>query len=232
MKKRIAVILAIAMMAVIVTTAYAAVPSVSFYSIVENESVTVRTSDFPSGHTFHVYMGENGTMGIGGKLVSKITTGEGGAFLAKFFIPEELSDEDIIAVRFESVTDSKYHHYNWFFNETAIGSASSISSGTTYNNVGYGVPAFDVLSVSKGSTVTIRTRFFPSQQRYAVFMKDGALADITWYEVQGIETGEGNSQTITIAVPEALRYSEKWAIKLYNVNDGSYWYNLVDNINQ
>ncbi|MDO9546957.1 MAG: hypothetical protein Q7J07_09465 [Pelolinea sp.] len=231
MKKRIALIAVIVMMAVIVSPVRAAVPTTSIYAVVKDEAVTVHTADFPAGHTFHVYMGYRDTQGVNGYLVSKLTTNEGGSFNAKFYIPEELKGEDIISIRFESVTESKYYTYNWFFNESATGSIGS-SSGTTYNNLGAGVPAWNILSVVKGSSVVIQTRYFPAQQRYAVFLKNGALADLNWYETQGIETDEGNSQIITIAIPPELQYYEKIAIKLYNINDGSYWYNLFDNINQ
>ena len=232
MKKRIALMLAIIMAATMIVPVYAAVPTTSIYAVVKDDEVIIRTANFPSGHTFHVYMGYRDTQGMNGHLVSKLTTGEGGTFLAKFFIPEELKGEDIITIRFESVTESKYFSYNWFFNESGITTSGSTSSDTTYNNLGAGVPAWNILSVVKGSTVVIQTRYFPPSQRYAVFLKNGALADLNWYETQGIETEEGNSQIITISIPSELQYCEKIAIKLYNINDGSYWYNLFDNINQ
>jgi len=233
MKKRIALILAFVMITTMIAPVFAAVPTTFIYAVVKDEAVIIRTANFPSGHTFHVYMGQRDTQGKNGYLVSKLTTGEGGTFLAKFYIPEELKGEDIIAIRFESVTESKFFSYNWFFNESGSGdTAYSSSSATTYNNLGAGVPAWDILSVVKGSTVVIQTRYFPAYQRYAVFLKNGALADLNWYETQGIETDEGNSQIITIAIPAELQYYEKIAIKLYNINDGSYWYNLFDNINQ
>ena len=232
MKKRIALILAFVMIATMIAPVFAAVPTTSIYAVVKDDAVIIRTANFPSGHTFHVYMGQRDTQGKNGYLVSKLTTGEGGTFLAKFYIPEELRGENIIAIRFESVTESKFFSYNWFFNESGSGDTAYSSGGTTYNNLGAGVPAWNILSVVKGSTVVIQTRYFPANQRYAVFLKNGALADLNWYETQGIETEEGNSQIITIAIPPELQYYEKIAIKLYNINDGSYWYNLFDNINQ
>ena len=239
MKKRIALIAVIVMMAVMVSPVRAAVPTTSIYAVVRDEAVTVHTVDFPAGQTFYVYMGYRGTMGLNGYLVSKLSTNAGGTFNTKFYIPDELKGEEIIAIRFESITGSPPALYNWFYNATGASdstasssSTASSTSTTTYNNLGAGVPAWNILSVSKGASIKIQTRYFPAQQRYAVFMKDGALADLNWYETQGIETAEGNSQIITITIPSELQYSEKIAIKLYNVNDGSYWYNLFDNINQ
>ena len=229
MKKRFALILAAVLVAFTIIPAQAAIPTTSIVAVVKGESVTIRTANFPAEHTFHVFMGFNGTQGINGYLVSKITTGEGGSFLAKFYIPEELANEDIVAIRFESVTESKYYSYNWFFNETATGDLSAPSSPA---HLPAGFPTFDILSVVKGSSVTVRTHYFPAGQRFAVFMKDGAMADIHWYEVAGIETGEGNILIATFNIPEALQYSEKIALKFYNINDGFITYNMFDNINQ
>jgi hypothetical protein len=231
MKKRLALVIALAIMAVSVTPAFAAVPTTDIVSVTTGESVTVSTSNFPANNTFYVYMGFNGTYGINGYLVSKLTTGEGGSFKAKFPIPEELAGEDIIAIRFESVTDSKYFNYNWFYNDSAADNSASYT-GTTPTYLPVGFPTFDITAVDKGKTVTIRTRYLPPQTRYAVMMKKGDSSVYTWYEVAGIETGEGNVLTVTFNIPEELRYFEKIAIKLYDINTGFVTYNLFENRNQ
>ena len=231
MKKRMALIFAVIMMAAIITPAQAAIPTTSIVAVVKNESVTIRTANFPANHTFHVLMGYNGTHGINGYLVSKITTGEGGSFLAKFYIPEELAGEDIVAVRFESVTESKYYSYNWFYNETGTGAADTTCTTCSSANLPVGFPTFDILSVVRGSSVTVQTRYFPTEQRFAVFMKDGASTALTWYEVAGIETAECGSQIATFTIPAELQYKEKIAVKFYNMNDGFITYNLFNNYN-
>jgi len=234
MKKRMALILAIIFMAASITTAQAAIPTTSIVAVVQGESVTIRTIDFPANHTFHVLMGYNGTHGINGYLVSKITTGEGGSFLAKFYIPEELADEEVIAIRLESVTDSQYYSFDWFYNKTGSGGSDTTcttcsSSSPTVLPVGF--PTFDILSVARGASVTVQTRYFPTETRFAVFMKDGASAATTWYEVAGIETAESNSQIATFTIPDELQYKEKIAVKFYNMNDGFITYNLFNNYN-
>lgn len=229
MKKRIALIMAVILMAVAVTPVSAAIPTTAIAAVVEGESVTIQTANFPAGHTFHVFMGFNGTHGVSGYLVSKLTTGEGGSFKAKFPIPEELGDEDIIAVRFESVTDAKYYSYNWFYNKTGSG---DLGCSTCSANLPYGFPTFDILSVARGQSVSIRTRYLPAETRWAVLMKNGASSSITWYEVAGIETAEGNVLHATFDIPEELRYAEKIAIKLYSINSGFVTYNLFTNSDQ
>ena len=239
MKKRIVLILAIVLMAVSITPVQAAVPDTSIVAVVKNESVTIQTTDFPANDTFRVYMGYNGTQGINGYLVSKVTTGDGGSFLAKFYIPNELSGEDVIAIRFESVTNYKVFAFNWFYNDTATGSSAKTFSpdttdlsGPTYNILPPGVPAINLVSAVKGQSITVKTSYFPANQRYAVFMQDGDSTAITLYEVAGVETAEGHTLTVTLPIPDELRWEEKIKIIFYNINTGYRWYNLFYNRNQ
>jgi hypothetical protein len=231
MKKKIVLMTTLMVLALSVTPVFAAIPTTFILAVVEGESVTVQTANFPANNTFHVFMGYNGTDGINGYLVSKLTTGNGGSFRAKFPIPDELAGEDIIAIRFESVTESKYYSYNWFFNDSAADNSGSYT-GTTPTNLPPGFPTFDITAVVKGETVSIRTRYLPPQTRYAVFMKKGDSSVLTWYEVAGFESDEGNVLHATFNIPEEIRYSEKIAIKLYSINDGFVTYNLFNNINQ
>lgn len=231
MKKRMALILMIVLITTSITPAQAAIPDTSIVAVVKDESVTIQTSNFPADNTFHVLMGYNGTQGINGYLVSKITTGEGGSFLAKFYIPDELADEDIIAIRLESVTESKYYTFNWFYNETGAGASTTCTTCTTYNNLPPGFPTFDIIASVKGQSVTVQTRYFPPNERFAVFMQDGDSQATKLYEVAGVETGEGHSLTATFLIPEELRWEEKIKIIFYNINDGFRTYNLHYNRN-
>ena len=231
MKKRIILAITVILMAAAVTPVSAAVPTTSILAVVKGETVSIQTANFPANNTFHVYMGFNGTQGLNGYLVSKLTTGEGGSFKAKFPIPAELADEDIVAIRFESVTDTKFFSYNWFFNETGADNSECTNCGSS-TILPPGFPTFDIISVVKGQSVRIRTRYLPPQTRYAVMMKKGDSSVLTWYEVAGIESGEGNVIFATFNIPEEIRYAEKIAIKLYSINDGFVTYNLFNNINQ
>ncbi len=131
MKKRITLAMALILMAVSVTPVFAAEPSTEILAVVEDVSVTVQTYSFPANHTFHVYMGFNGTMGINGYLVSKLTTGEGGSFKAKFLIPKELAGEEIITIGFQSITDSKYYRNGWFYNDSEADNSSNTGATTS-----------------------------------------------------------------------------------------------------
>jgi len=232
MKKRIALLIALAIMALSVTPVFAAVPTIDILAVEEGKSVTISTSsNFPANSTFYVYMGFRGTEGINGYLVSKLMTGKGGSFQAKFPIPEELASEEIISIRLDSTNDNKYS-YNWFYNDSDADNSAGSSSATAPTNLPPGFPTFDITSVVKGASVSIRTRYLPPNTRYAVFMKEGNSAVYTWYEVAGIETGEGHILNASFDIPQEIRFSEKIAIKLYSINDGFVTYNLFENRNQ
>lgn len=90
------------------------VPLISIASVSKDESVTIRTSDFPAGKTFVVTMGVLGTQGIGGLKVAETNSGSGGSFTVTYAIPAALRGEQAIAIRLES--RSGYYSYNWFYN--------------------------------------------------------------------------------------------------------------------
>ena len=238
MKNKIGILLAIAMLAVLVIPASASqsklVPITSIISVVQDQSITIRTDYFPANDTFNVLMGLSGTQGIGGILVSKLTTGAGGSILAKFHIPPELLGQQIISIRLESPT-SGYYSYNWFYNNTAVVVPynSSTSSSTmvtpTWRGIQEGFPRFDITSVSKGASVSVRLINMPAHINYAVFMKDGRSAYTTWYEVAGFNSADGGIFNATFTIPAALQFRPLIAVKIYNMSTKIFIVNLAYN---
>ena len=92
------------------------IPTIIILSVVENESVTIRASDYPADTKFQVRMGKSGTAGVDGILVESFNSQKGGSFMITFEIPEKLHKEKQIAIRLESSTG--YYTYNWFENDT------------------------------------------------------------------------------------------------------------------
>jgi hypothetical protein len=233
MKKRISVLIALAMLLLVVVPAQAApsaAKSTTIISVEKNEYVVVQLENFPSNSTYHVRMNVNGTYGINGYLASKVTTNSGGTFIAKFPIPEELANEDIISIRFEDVEGDNDPPYNFFYNEDAAFNYSASGSGdTTYNNWDYGEPQFDILKVNKSVSMVAKTNYFPPGDRWAVFMKDGALDSEELYDINGFDASEGGIYEMTLTIPSALQYSEKIAVIFYNINDGYRTYDLIWN---
>lgn len=239
MNKRIA-ILGVLVLLLISSVPVAASPrsATTIMSVVKNESVLVRLESFPANETFNVLMGFNGTLGINGYLVSKLTTNSGGTFMAKFPIPQGLAGQNIIAIRFESI-DSNVLWYDWFYNETAASQPAVVpyqpivpdptKPAVRYNLLEPGFPTFNAIKVKKGEYMELRTRYFPGKDRWAIYIKDGAMANVTWYEVGGFNAADGGYINVSINIPEAIKYKPNLAVKFYNLKTGFYTYNLIDN---
>jgi hypothetical protein len=229
MNKKWSLLLAILLILVLVVPTQAAVICNStIISVVKDESVTLRAENFPADDTFNVYMGYNGTYGVNGYLVSKVTTGDGGNFLAKFYIPDQLKGEDIIAIRLESDTNSKYFAYNFFYNKTATSASGCTSCTTTTTpHMPDDFPRFEITAFETGQYISIQTKYLPAYQRFSVLLKDGASTATQWYEVDGFESGEGNILNMTFPIPEELKYKVRIAVKLYSLDTGWFYYNLA-----
>lgn len=234
MKKNLSLLIALTMLllaTVPVQAAPSTLKSTTIVSVERNEYVVVQLENFPSNATYHVRMNVNGTYGINGYLASKVTTNSGGTFMVKVPIPDELSNEDIISIRFENIEGDSDPPYNYFYNEDAAFNYSAGSSGdSTYNNWEYGDPQFVIKEVNQGVSMVAETNYLPAGDRWAVFMKDGAMASKDWIEVNGFEASEGGILQVTLNIPSSLQYSEKIAVKFYRISMEYYaFYDLIWN---
>jgi hypothetical protein len=93
-------------------------PTFSISSVVNGDSVTVQTANFPANDDYVVLMNYIGTRGVGGTQVATFNSGAGGSFTKTFDIPAALAGEQRIAIRIYSPT-SGYFAYNWFWNTTS-----------------------------------------------------------------------------------------------------------------
>jgi hypothetical protein len=100
-----------------VVTGYTGIPTFLVTAVVEDENVTIKTSNFPKDVDFNVTMGLYGTKGVGGTLVTTTNSGDGGALTLTYDIPDGLDGLDRIAIRLEA-TSGVYFAYNWFWNNT------------------------------------------------------------------------------------------------------------------
>ena len=236
--KKMSVLIALALLLVVAAPVQASprqVESTTIVAVSKNDSVTVRLESFPANETYYVLMNVNGTKGINGYLSSKITTNKGGTFIAEFPIPEELSNESIINIRFEKSSGSSNPPYNFFYNENAAFNpiTSSTSSSTTgnYNVREAFTPWCDTTKVIRNVSITCVTSNFAEDVRMVVYVKDGGLANNNWIEVSGFNTAAGGIQTVTIPIPSALINHDILAIKFFNLNKNkTEFVNLVDNL--
>jgi hypothetical protein len=210
--------------------------------VVQNQSVTVLTHNFPANETFNVTMGLYGTYGIGGILVSRLTSGVGGSFLATFRIPPELYNQQTIHIRLQSTT-SNYFAVDYFENTTAtVGSITYPNYYYPYPYSPYyyptptsswvqpqdGSPGLDILSVEKGVSVNVRFHNLPANTNYAVSMADLRNSynngNIAFHDVSVFNSAAGGIFNATFTIPEALRFIPILSIRMLNQTTGRSWY--------
>ncbi len=94
------------------------VPTIKIIAVVEDESVTFETRNFPADEDFTVTMGKMYTRGINGIEVGSFNSGDGGKLEQTFEIPEELFGSYKISIRASTDHAFPYFAYNWFYNNS------------------------------------------------------------------------------------------------------------------
>ena len=201
---------------------YSGIPTFSISAVVEDETVTIMTNNFPAEKDFDVLMGKMGTKGVDGILVTTINSGEGGAFSQTFNIPDDLLGEYQIAIRLQT-KDGYFYAYNWFYNNT--------SDETPAPDPGYsGIPTFSITAVVKDNTVTIETNNFPAEKEFDVLMGEMGTKGVDGILVTTISSGEGGAFSQTFDIPEGLLGNYQIAIRLESTTGGFYAYNWFYNV--
>ncbi len=203
---------------VVIPTPHTGIPTISILSVEEDESVTVRTHNFPANRDFKILMGKMGTRGIDGIHTTTINSGSGGTFTETFDIPEALAGDYRIAIRLESTTDG-FFAYNWFYNNTT-------ARPTPWYT---GIPTFSITAVVEDETVTIKTNDFPANYDFQVLMGKMSTRGIDGINVTTISSGSGGTFTETFNIPGALAGDYRIAIRLESTTGGFFAYNWFFN---
>lgn len=199
------------------------IPTISIVSVEADESVTIRTANFPANRTFTVTMGPMGTRGINGTVVAQTDSGAGGTFDATYAIPDGLKGSYQIAIRLQS--SGGYYSYNWFYNNTT--SPGTPSTPTTPPQVT--IPTFSIAAVERDSSVTIQTSNFPANRDFVVTMGPMGTRGINGTVVETINSGDGGAFEATFPIPAGLHGSYQIAIRLQATSGGYYAYNWFFN---
>jgi hypothetical protein len=211
----------------------ASIPTFSIVSVVRDQTVTIRTSNFPSEQVFKVRMGKMGTLGIGGLVVEETSSGSGGSFLVTYNIPEALHGRNQISIRMDS--SQGYYAYNWFYNNTTGGEAAPPPPAEPTPVVPppaaapyRGIPTFTIVSVVRNETVSIRTSNFPANQTFTVTMGLMGTRGVRGVVVASTPSEAGGVFEITYTIPETLHDRSRIAIRLQSPQ-GYYAYNWFYN---
>ncbi len=195
---------------------YSGIPTFNITAVTKNETVTIKTNNFPANQTFTLRMGAMGTQGIGGIVVETFNSGAGGIFERTFAIPDALKDSYQIAIRAETAHANPYYAYNWFYNNSTNSPASAA-------NDYIGIPTFNITAVTKNETVTIKTNNFPANQTFTLRMGAMGTKGIGGIIVETFDSGTGGIFERTFDIPDALKDSYQIAIRAETAHANPYY---------
>lgn len=201
-----------------------AFPTFSIVSVDTDDSVTIRTHNFPANDSFVVRMGAMGTRGVGGVKVTTTNSGSGGTFNATYSIPASLKGSYQIAIRLESPT-SGYFAYNWFYNDTSGKGAPYPKPPKGY----WSYPTFSITSVIADDEVTVKTKNLPPNDSFVVRMGAMGTRGVGGVKVATVDTDGGGTKSFTFDVPKSLKGSYQIAIRMESPSSGYFAYNWFYN---
>jgi hypothetical protein len=215
---------------------YSGIPTFSVVSVSRNDTVTVKTKNFPPGKRWTVRMGAMGTRGVNGTIVERFRSDDGGAFERTFDIPDKFNGVSQVAIRLEADTGG-WFAFNWFHNSNFGASPTATPGGPTATPgptktprpPGYsGFPTFSIASVVRDDTVTISAKNFPANMEFTVRMGPMGTRGVNGTVVETIDTGKGGAFEDTYDIPARLQGSRQIAIRLES-SSGYFAYNWFYN---
>jgi hypothetical protein len=207
------------------------IPTISIVAVERDQTVTIRTHNFPANRAFTVRMGAMGTKAIDGTVVATTDSGAGGSFDATYNIPAALHGSRQIAIRMDA--SGGYYSFSWFYNSTSsegVATATPAPPATPAptGTPGANIPTFDIVSVQRDSSVTIRTDNFPANQAFTVRMGALGTRGVNGLVVATTDSGAGGSFDATYSIPESMQGRATIAIRLESPS-GYFAYNWFYN---
>jgi hypothetical protein len=202
----------------------AVIPGFDILAAKADESVTIRTNNFPADVKFTVRMDVAGNAAVNGIVVGETNSGKGGSFDATYQIPAELKGAKTIAIRLES--DRGYYSYNWFNNRT-FGSTTGGNTGTN-NPPTSTKPYLNITGVKKNESVTVKAFNLPANTTFRVRVGPFSSFFRDYVEVTTINSGSTGNVEFTVNLPQVVRNVEMVTIRIDG--GGRYAYNAFKNV--
>ena len=214
------------------------IPTFTIIAVDEDDTVTIKTANFPAGDSFTVTMGAYGTLGIGGTVVGTQSSGAGGSFTATYNIPNSLKGSTKIAIRLQSPT-SGYYSYNWFWNNdhpdpTPVPGSTPVTPApsTTWGYPPAGkntIPNTSVTAVVTDTNVTVTGSNFTTNDVYQVYIGKFGTKGVGGTMVGTQSTNANGNFTGTYNIPAAYHGEAKLAIRFVSPATGYYAYDWFVN---
>jgi hypothetical protein len=185
-------------------------------SVKADESVTIRTVDFPVRTNFTAIMGKATNKAVNGVVSTEFNSGDGGEFEIVLPIPDEVKGVRIIGIRIES--KDGYQGYNWFFNrtQTSMIPDPNLKPDITFSNVKKNT-SVDVKAINLPPLTMFRVRVGP----YDTFYSNYTSVDMV--------TTDGNgSASYTISLGANVKDEEFISVRMDG--GGTYLFGTFQNI--
>jgi hypothetical protein len=204
------------------TSGYTGIPTFMITAVKRNESVTIKTNNFPADQTFKVTMGPMGTRGIGGINVGTMESGSGGQLTETFVIPPSLYDHTQISIRVQTAHLYPYYAFNWFWNNDANVPDAGTGGEPTDSEpeseapgpvVYYGIPVITITGVVRDEEVTFQTYNYPANVDFSVTMGPMFSRGVNGIHVGDFNSGAGGSFPVTMPIPAELAGSQQISIR-------------------
>lgn len=199
----------------------AAIPTIEIIAVKTDDTVTIRTHDFPSHQTFTVRMDKVGNLALDGYIVATTDSGSGGSFDVTYKIPSQLYGLKTIAIRLDS--NLGFYSYDWFVNKTGGTGATATPAPVTGSK-----PLIDIIAVDKNSTITVRTYNFPANTTFSVRVGPYYTFFRDYVVVQTFNSGSGGSKDYKLNLPAVVK-DIKWVTVRFDCGSGCYAYNAFVN---
>ena len=197
----------------------AAYPTFSIVSVKADDTVTVRTNDFPKNILFTVRMDVLGNRAENGVIAGSTNSGIGGNFDVTYKIPASLKGQKWIAIRFES--EEGYYSYNWFFNNTSVTTPKPIPvTGTK--------PFLTFTGVKANETVMVEGRNLPANTILTVRVGPYYTFFSDYVTTPSVKTDANGSVSFSIKLPSVVKNVERITVRLDG--GGHYAYNAFINV--
>ncbi len=185
-------------------------------AVKRDESVTIRTKDFPLRTRFIARMDVVGKQALNGTLVGEFNSDKGGILEQTFAIPDNLKGKIILALRIES--PDGYLGSNWFFNETSTKMLPDEKAK----------PEISFSEAKKNTTVTVEAKNLPPSTSFWVRVGpfENFYSKYAFFDM--VTSGADGSVKIPVTVPASAKDAEYIMVRLDG--GGTYAFNVFKNV--
>jgi hypothetical protein len=207
----------------------AAYPEFDVINVKADESVTIRTYNFPANVRFIVRMDTFGNRAENGIAVAEFNSGNGGAFEATIPIPTQLKGTSSIAIRVDGT--GGYFAYSWFTNRTGAYQPQpkpTVQPTKPPIPVTGSKPYITFTGVKANEAVTVEARNLPANTTFNVRIGPYYTFFRDYVTAPSIKSDANGYALFTITMPSVVQNAEMITVRIDG--GGRYAFNAFKNI--